>query len=124
MIFKALHDCPAPSTCLGRIGKAAVCHGGFYNCAENRKKVEALSEQLGCTFTHAKALILAGITDMGKLLSAEERRVKSIPGIGPKFLETYRNLKRSNPNGVGMPSINSVQESIGAWAPETAVTSG
>lgn len=33
MIFNALHDCPAPSTCPGRIGKAAVCHGGFYVCS-------------------------------------------------------------------------------------------
>ena len=112
MIFNALHDCPAPSTCPGRIGKAAVCHGGFYVCYENRKKVEILANKIGCTFLHAKALILAGITDMKNLLATEERRVKAIPGIGPKFLETYRILKRNNPNGVGMPSVNSVQESV------------
>ena len=113
MRFDALHDCPAPSTCLGRIGKAAVCHGGFYNCVENRKKVEVLAEQLGCTFTHAKSLILAGITDIEKLMATRSRRLKGIPGIGPKFMEIYWELQES-----------AEAESVEALTSETVVTSG
>lgn len=113
MRFDALHDCPAPSTCPGRIGKSAVCHGGFYNCVENRKKVEALAEQLGCTFAHAKSLILAGITDIDKLLETRERRLKGIPGIGPKFMEIYWELQES-----------AEAELIEALASEKAVQNG